>query len=327
MFRDAKKAKIGGKFLIYGEPGSGKSFFQLTFPDVACIDSETGIAFYEDTPIKLNNGKEYNNLRLVDTTADIDTFEEDLDAFLNGEYDGKIQTLSIDSETKLYQTLQTAALEVEEKRSRKKGNDIDTVNISQKAWGRIGLINMKLQRAKLDLSTKGIHIVSVAQSVNVMDETGKKLVEIKPDMYKKVGFDYDVILRFFTKREGDKTRYFAEVINKDRTQVTQKGQIIENPCYDIWADYFEKRKDFPINETFYKKDLNTSTESLSEESEKVDEIITEWRGVMKTIKEQANASAATAISKFLKEKEIDIKKIDLLPIETAQELLDFTKSL
>ena len=46
-FREAKATKIGGKFLAYGETGSGKSWFQLTFPNVACIDSEAGIGFYE----------------------------------------------------------------------------------------------------------------------------------------------------------------------------------------------------------------------------------------------------------------------------------------
>ena len=30
-FRKAQAAKIGGKFLSYGESGSGKSTFQLTF--------------------------------------------------------------------------------------------------------------------------------------------------------------------------------------------------------------------------------------------------------------------------------------------------------
>ena len=95
MFREAKAAKIGGKFLSYGESGSGKSTFQLTFPNVACIDSETGVAHYEGKDITLNNGKTYNNLLLVDNTSDLDELEEDLDAFIDGEYDGKIETLSI----------------------------------------------------------------------------------------------------------------------------------------------------------------------------------------------------------------------------------------
>ena len=89
-FRDAKAAKIGGKFLVYGESGSGKSTFQLTFPKVACIDSEAGVAHYEGRDITLNNGNTYNNLILVDNTSDLDELESDLDDFLDGEYDKKI---------------------------------------------------------------------------------------------------------------------------------------------------------------------------------------------------------------------------------------------
>ena len=59
MFRKAREAKIGGKFLAYGYEGSGKSWFALTFPKVACIDSETGIAHYEGKDITLANGKTY----------------------------------------------------------------------------------------------------------------------------------------------------------------------------------------------------------------------------------------------------------------------------
>ena len=217
-FRTAKATKIGGKFLAYGETGSGKSWFQLTFPNVACIDSEAGIGFYENKPITLNNGKTYNNLKLVDNTSDLDTLEEDLDAFLDGEYEGKINTLSIDSETKFYSTMQISALEVEERRARRKGGDIDDAGISVKQWGRIKLINMKFQQAKIDLSSKGMHIVSIAQQVEVKDDKGEKVIGYKPDMHKSVGFDYDVVLRFFKKKnkDGDGCTYYAEVI-KDRT--------------------------------------------------------------------------------------------------------------
>ena len=172
-FRKAQAAKIGGKFLSYGESGSGKSTFQLTFPRVACIDSETGVAHYEGKDITLNNGHTYNNLVLVDNTSDLDELEEDLDAFLDGEYDGQIDTLSIDSESKFYATMQIGATEVEERRARKKGGDVDDAGISVKQWGRIKIINMKLQQAKIDLSSKGTHVVSVAQEVEIKDDDGK----------------------------------------------------------------------------------------------------------------------------------------------------------
>ena len=50
-------------------------------------------------------------------------------------------------------------------------------------------------------------------------------------MHKSVGFDYDVVLRFFKKKnkDGDGCTYYAEVI-KDRTGVTKVGSIVENPC-------------------------------------------------------------------------------------------------
>lgn len=187
-FRKARATKIGGKFLSYGESGSGKSTFQLTFPKVACIDSETGIAHYEDKDIELNNGKTYNNLVMVDNTSDLDELESDLDDFINGEYDGQIETLSIDSETKFYNTMQIGATEVEERRARKKGGDVDDAGISVKQWGRIKIINMKLQQAKIDLSSKGTHVVSVAQEIELKDDDGKKVIGYKPDMHKSVKF-------------------------------------------------------------------------------------------------------------------------------------------
>ena len=122
----------------------------------------------------LNNGKSYNNLINVDTTADIDTLEEDLNALLDGDYDGKIETFSIDSETKIFNTFRLLRLKLKKIAQEEKGGDVSDSGISIKSWGRIKLINMKLQRAKLDLSSKGINVVSIAQSVNVLDENGKK---------------------------------------------------------------------------------------------------------------------------------------------------------
>ena len=197
-FRKAKAAKIGGKFLVYGESGSGKSTFQLTFPRVACVDSEAGVAHYEGKDISINNGNTYNNLVLVDNTSDLDELEMDLDSFLNGEFDNKIDTLSIDSETKFYGTMQVGAQEVEEKRARKKGGNVDDANISQRSWGRIKILNLKLQQAKIDLSTKGVHVISVAQATDERDKSGEKVIGVKPDMHKSVKFDYDTVLEFYT---------------------------------------------------------------------------------------------------------------------------------
>lgn len=325
MFRKAKSAKIGGKFLSYGESGSGKSTFQLTFPKVACIDSETGVAHYEGREIELNNGNKYNNLLMVDNTSDLDELEEDLDTFLDGEYDGQIETLSIDSESKFYATLQVGAQEVEERRARKKGGDVDDAGISVKQWGRIKIINMKLQQAKIDLSSKGTHVVSVAQEVEIKDDDGKRVIGYKPDMHKSVKFDYDTILRHYTKKdkEGNVT-FWAEVI-KDRTGVTKVGQQIENPCFDIWAEYYAKMNGLETNKTSYKKDLVTSTESMVDEADKAEVLAGEWKDLMKQLKEEKNMDAISKVNTLIKDKKIDVKKIDMQPVSVLTELVDFTK--
>lgn len=326
-FREAKSAKIGGKFLSFGETTSGKSWFQLTFPKVACIDSETGIAHYEKKPITLNNGNTYNNLIMVDNTADLDVLEEDLDAFLDGDYDGKIETLSIDSETKFYNTYQIGALEVEERRARRKGGDIDDAGISVKQWGRIKIINMKFQQAKIDLSSKGIHVVSIAQAVEIKDEDGKKVVGYKPDMHKSIAFDYDTILRHFTKKdkEGNIT-FWAEVI-KDRTGVTKIGQIIENPCYDIWKPYFDSMNGLETNETSYRKDMNTSTESMVDDADKAEGLAKELKESLKVLKDTGNMNGIKKINAVMTEKKMDIKKLEMYDVKDLTELVDLAKTM
>lgn len=324
-FRKAQAARIGGKFLSFGETSSGKSTFQLTFPKVACIDSETGIAHYEGKPITLNNGNTYNNLIMVDNTADLDVLEEDLDAFLNGEYDGQVETLSIDSETKFYNTFQIGAMEVEERRARRKGGDADDAGISVKQWGRIKIINMKFQQAKIDLSSKGVHIVSVAQGVEIKNDDGK-VIGYKPDMHKSVAFDYDTILRHFTKkdREGNVT-FWAEVI-KDRTGVTKIGQIIENPTFDIWKDYFDERNGLEVNETSYRKDMKTSTESMVDDADKAEQLASTFKDTLKVLKDNGNMDAISKINAVLKDKKIDVKKLEMYEVKDLTELVDLAKT-
>lgn len=322
-FRKAQTAKIGGKFLSYGESGSGKSTFQLTFPKVACIDSETGVAHYEGRNITLNNGNTYNNLVMVDNTSDLDELEDDLDSFIGGEYDGQIETLSIDSETKFYNTMQIGATEVEERRARKKGGDADDAGISVKQWGRIKIINMKLQQAKIDLSSKGTHVVSVAQEVEIKDNDGKKVIGYKPDMHKSVKFDYDTILRHYTKKDKDgNVTFWAEVI-KDRTNVTKVGQQIENPCFDIWKDYYASMNDLKANVTSYKNDLKTSTESMVDKADKSEELAAHFKEILKSLKD--NKDGILSVNKLMKEKNVSLKELEMQSPETLTELIDYAK--
>lgn len=327
-FRKAASKNIGGKFLLLGDTNSGKSWFTLTFPDVAAIDSETGLTHYEGRPIEIN-GKQYNNLKLVDNTADLDTLEEDLDAFLDGEYDGEIKTLTIDSETKFYNTMQVTAMTVEERRAREKGDDVNDQTVSQRQWGRIKLVNMKMQQAKIDLSARGMHIVSVAQATDERDKKKPdKIIGIKPDMHKSAKFDYDTILEFYTEKDpksGD-VKYFA-VVKKDRTLVTKVGDIIENCTFDIWSDYYESLSKNDKMDVSYSKDLKTSEESMQSDADKAEELVAEYKAILGGLAKDkvANKDAIIAIKGKMKELGINSKQLDVNPVEKLEELVSFAK--
>ena len=57
---------------------------------------------------------------------------------------------------KFYNTLQVGAQEVEERRARKKGGDVDDAGISVKQWGRIKIINMSFSMQKLICLQRGL---------------------------------------------------------------------------------------------------------------------------------------------------------------------------
>lgn len=324
-FKKAERTKHGGKFLFYGKQGSGKSYAALTYPNIAAIDSETGIADYEGRDIEIN-GKKYNNLVFVDRTANIEDLEENLESLLDGDYDNDVNTFVVDSETKLYAAEQLGCLEVAEKQARRKGQDVSDTAVTMRGWGRIKNLNMKFQQAKIALSSKGMHVVSVAQGVDVTNDDGK-VIGIKPDMAKNIQFDYDVIVLFFTKKEKDEAgnqvvKYYGE-IQKDRTNCTHVGDIIENVTYDIWKDYYEKdMKDMKTNNA-YRNDLKNAVKYAEEEADKAEELAEEFKELLKSLKD--NKDAMLKVSKLMKEKGVDIKKLDVSTPDTLTELIDFAK--
>lgn len=326
-FRKAGNKKVAGKFLVYGDTSCGKSCFGLTFPDIAAADSEHGLIHYEREPIVIG-GKTFNNLQMVDDTSDVETLEEDLDAILSGEMP-EIKTFVIDSETKFYSAMQIGAMTVEERRARKKGGDVDDATISQKQWGKIKMLNMKLQQAKIDLAANGFHVVSIAQEAEVKEKRGAEMVVVgyKPDMHKSVKYDYDTILRMYKVEEKDGTeRFFAKVL-KDRTNVTKVGQVIENPTYDIWAAYFEGNKSKELAGSSYRAELDKTTNDMVEEDDKAAEIISEWKALLAKMKAADKTKETKKVTEKIKELKIDIKAMDQTPSDVLTQLLDFTRNV
>lgn len=269
IFQDANNVNSAGKFLVFGSTGEGKSHFALTFPKVFGYDSEQGLNFYLDNP----------NLLKVATTASIYDMQDGIDELheMLDKDPNSVKTVIFDSETKFYQNIQDISLRVEEKRAKEKGRDVDDANLSMRSWGRIKSVSNRLQNMKIDLSSRGINIVSTAHEADIKKKVGDEYVVVghKPDIYKNLPFDYDVILRMYTE-EDKKTgelRYYAEV-RKDRTGTFDKNTVVENPSYDMWENKLTDNVE--SKSTDYASDTGGDTKKMMDEEnekEKVDAIV------------------------------------------------------
>ena len=146
---------------------------------------------------------------------------------------------------------------------------------------------MKLQQAKIDLSSKGTHVVSVAQEIELKDDDGKKVIGYKPDMHKSVKFDYDTILRHYTKKEN-----------------------------------YDSMNGLETNTTYYKNDLKTSTESMIDQADKSEALAAEFKDILKTFKDK---DTLLKVNKLMKDKGVSIKELEMQTPEVLTELIDFAK--
>lgn len=219
------------KILIYGESGSGKTVFALSFPKSIVVDSEDGYSWYEGTE------RTRNVVGILDSQSydDLENLMDELDDANDEEF----SSLIIDSETKIYENIKEALQNVEETRAARKGRDVLDANLSMRSYGKIGQLSGRLQNAKLRLASQGINIISVAQAADEMEDAGngqRVKVGEKPNMDKRARFDYDVVIRLFTKDN----KYYGE-IKKDRLEVFERGDIVENPSYQNWAHRLESK--------------------------------------------------------------------------------------
>jgi hypothetical protein len=315
IFKKVEETKSGLKVLAYGGTGTGKTTFALTFPEIAAIDSEDGMAFYKNNP----------NLKHILNTTSADEVEEALEE-IEDELLDEIKTFVLDSETKIYENLQLSGLNVAEKRARRKGESVEDANISQREWGKIKLLVKKAQSIKIMLASKGINIVSIAQQKDIKEKKGDNWVVVgyAPDVSKGLEFDYDIILRFFTEKNKDGEEVYKAEVLKDRTQTYKKNQVIENPSFENWKHVYDKSSTLKERVIDFKKDIEKDEAKMISESEQADELVAEFKKLMKSL---SDSEAKLKVNKKVKELDLDVRNLAMSDVDKLQELVEFTEGL
>ena len=324
---------VGGKVLVFGKQGTGKSTFVGTFPNINLVDTEDGQTYY------LGKNK---NIKGVMRTVSEKEVQETLDELNDEETLKTFDTIVIDSGTKLYENMQSAAYEVAESRARKQRSkgvdiDLDDINISQRDWGHIKRWNQQLATSYILFSEMGKWCVVTAHQKDEMRDATKaekkalgvdkiKIGEI-PDLAKKAEHDFDIVIQTFTEETDEGETVYKAKILKDRTGVTKRGDILENITFDIWKDNWEETKKYGVKTAI---NLNESVEkdvkAMTAEINTAEDIVAEWKPIMKSLSESGNSTAVKQINAFIKDKNINVKNMTAEDPNILSELLDLTKS-
>jgi len=218
------------KIVIYGGPGTGKTYFALGFPNPAVIDLEGGTDLYAD--------------RFQFSVLDTKSFAEILDAvnFLEtGQHDFK--TLVIDPITVIWSALQEGRLE------HKTNDNINKVlsgeknfNFTYVDWGQLKRFYSMLMTKLVNLP---MHIVLVGRQkdeydIRGNDKVGIEMIKIgvKMESEKSTPYIPDIFFRLEVGKDGKRVAIFE----KDRSGHFQVGTRIENISYETFRPLIESTK-------------------------------------------------------------------------------------
>ena len=280
-FRKPMQRSQGLKILGYGEDGSGKSWSALTFPKLAIIDTESKLGVYEN-----NEEKNKNILGIADTVSYYDVIELMEKVVANPK---TFSTFVIDSETNLYESMQVSMMEVEEARAKRKKSSIDDATVSMRGWGKVKLNNSRLKNLKAQMSADGVTIVSIAHKKDIFEEINGKQIKIgeMPELKKGSKHDYDIVLRFFKKKDigTGEYKFFAEV-EKDTTGTYRMGTQLENVSYENWKEYIERNKKGKPIKSSYDNAIKETITTADEEEKNFEELSSEFVKLFKDLKDK-----------------------------------------
>lgn len=268
-FKKPEKTISGTRILIFGEAGTRKTRTALTFPNVAYIDSDQGADnYYEEFA---------DNLALVSDSTTFSEVNDDLEEIEDIKDD--IDTIVLDSITKIYENQQHTALRVVEQRARKNGRLIEGEGLSPKEWGVIKLNHEKMLSKLFEFKKDGKIIVVISEAKDEKEaiktpdgQLQYRKIGISPNASKGIDFDFDIVLEM-VKDEND--NFLGAKVKKDRLGVIPEGEIVEDPGYHIWADAIEKKRKGTVKakKRNFEEDIAKDEKSFSATSgNKVDDL-------------------------------------------------------
>lgn len=239
MFEPAKPVSKKLKVLVYGDSGSGKTRFGLTFPNVAVIDTENGTDLYAGRP----GVEEFKVLR-IKTMAELDKAID----FVRADGGKTIGTLFIDSMTVFYDVLLDAKRRTI---ARSKSIAVDDVDLGYKERASI---NMRMKGVYAKLTGLPVHVVVTAREADLYSTSNGGLQKIgtKPDLDKSVKYMFDYVLQMNADHSA--------------TVVKSRGSEIKSLKNPTWKDFEKLANLFVVGE----EAPVTSEEDAAEAESKLD---------------------------------------------------------
>lgn len=319
-FRKPAQRNQAVKVLAYGENGSGKSIFALTFPQIGYVDSESKVGVYENDPRFKDNlvgiadtAEYYNVISLMETVI------KDTKNF---------STLVVDSLTSINEGMEVAAMEQEEARAKKKGGNIDDATVSMRGWGKIKLNTTRVSQLIAQASSKGITTVSIAHKKDITQDVGGKQVKVgeRAALRPNAEHSYDIILKFYKEKDmvTQEMKYYAEV-EKDTTNTYKVGTKLENVTYDNFRDYIERSNQSEAIKAEYDKTIEITKGTMQEEQAGHEELVKEFKALYKELLTKNPANKDT-VTNMMKEKDV-VKYNDTAKSAQLKELIEDMKKL
>lgn len=321
-FKKPENVINGTRIMIFGEAGTRKTRVAMSFPKNLYINADQGgDDYYEEFADNLFEVSD--STTFSDVMDDLDEVENMLD---------DVDTITLDSWTKIYENQQHVALRVAEQRAIKSGRLKEGEGLSPKEWGVIKLNSEKMASKLLGFKKDGKTVIVIAEGKDEKEATTDsqgntvfKKVGLMPNTQKDFDFDFDIVLEM-VRDPKTKVTIGARVL-KDRLGVVAEGEIVENPSYDIWAAAIEKKRKGTVKaeKKDLEGDLKRDEESFSANvgAAKVDSLISQ----IEALKNQLDNDGQKKLAGEFKVKYGSAAFKDVKDVKTLQDMIKIAKAL